>query len=120
MEKSSTTEANKISAGGYMLPEKVTIGCYDYDVQLTDEVLLVDNRKCSGLIDYNKKVIKISNEDMFSEQSREQTLWHEIVHGIINYRAVGYGKEDEETFVDELATGLYLLCKQNGLLPGQK
>jgi hypothetical protein len=103
-----------------MLPNKVTVGCFDYDIAETDEVLLVDGRKCSGLIDYNKHIIKISNEENFSEQSKEQTFWHEAVHAIIDYRRVGYGKADEETFVDELATGLYLLCKQNGLLPGQK
>lgn len=103
-----------------MLPDKIRIGCYDYEVTETDEVLLVDNRKCQGKIDYNAHQIKISSDEMFSEQSKEQTLWHEIVHGIINYRNVAYGKSDEETFVDELATGLYLLCKSNGRLPGQE
>lgn len=103
-----------------MLPNKVRIGCYDYEVAETDEVLLIDNKKCKGMIDYNAHQIKISNDEMFSEQAREQTLWHEIVHGIINYRNVNYDKCDEETFVDELATGLYLLCKSNGRLPGQE
>ena len=102
-----------------MLP-KITIGCYDYDITETDEVLLIDNKKCKGRIDYNAHLIEVSSESMFSKQSKEQTLWHEIVHGIINYRNVDYSKCDEETFVDELATGLYLLCKSNGKLPGQE
>jgi len=98
----------------------IRIGCYDYTVKETDEIILVDNKKCKGSINYNKHVIQISNDDMFSEQSKEQTLWHEIVHGIIEYRNIDYTKADEETFIDELAIGLYLLCKSNGLLPGQK
>lgn len=103
-----------------MLSAKVHIGCYDYEIAETDEILLVDNKKCSGKIDYHAHQIKISNDEMFSKQSKEQTLWHEIIHGIINYRNVAYGSADEEVFVDELATGLYLLCKSNGKLPGQE
>jgi len=102
-----------------MLPDKVTIGCYDYKIETTNELIMVDNRKCTGMISYEKGIIKISTEDERSEHMQEQTLWHEILHGIVHYRAVGYGKADEETFIDELATGLYLLCKQNGCLPGQ-
>jgi hypothetical protein len=49
------------------MPEKVTIGCYDYAVIETDEVLLVDGRECSGLIDYNKHIIKVSNKETFGE-----------------------------------------------------
>jgi hypothetical protein len=103
-----------------MLPDKITIGCYDYKVVETEEVLLIDNRKCRGTIGYLDQTIKISNDSDLSEQSKEQTLWHEIVHGIINYRNLDISKSDEESIVDEIATGLYLLCKQNGLLPGQK
>ena len=98
---------------------KVKIGCYGYDVLLTKEPIIVNSSKCHGKIDYHAHEITIADDDYYSEQSKEQTLWHEIVHGIIRYRNVNYGKADEETFVDELATGLYLLCKSNGLLPGQ-
>ena len=102
-----------------MLPSKIRIGCFDYDVIETDEVLLINNRACKGTISYDKHVIKLSKDDL-SEQSKEQTLWHEIVHGIINYRKIDIQKADLETAVDELAIGLYGLCKSNGLLPGQK
>ena len=103
-----------------MLPDEVRIGCYDYEVVETDEILLLDNKRCKGHIDHNAHQIKIASNDMFSRQSKEQTLWHEIIHGIIDYRNVNYGNANEETFVDELATGLYLLCKSNGRLPGQE
>jgi hypothetical protein len=103
-----------------MLPEKITIGCFDYKIEPTDEVIVVDNRKCTGMISYERGIIKVSTEGDRSEQLQERTLWHEIVHGIIHYRNFDPTKADLETTVEELATGLYLLCKQNGLLPGQK
>jgi len=99
--------------------KEIKIGCYDYEIEYTKDAIINNNKKCLGEINYLNNKIKISIEDGISNQSQEQTLWHEIVHGIINYRNVSYGA-DEETFVDELATGLYLLCKNNGLLPGQK
>lgn len=102
-----------------ILPSKLSIGCYDYDVFVTDEMLLVDDKKCRGMIDYCTHQIKLDGSSNISDQAREQTLWHEIIHGIINYRKVTYGKNEEEFFIDELAIGLYLLCKNNGLLPGQ-
>lgn len=103
-----------------MLPKTVRIGCYDYAVIETDEVLIVDGSECKGQIDYNRHEIKISNKDTFGDQSKEQTLWHEIVHGIISYRRVDPQKADHETLVDELALALYGMCKSNGKLPGQK
>lgn len=102
-----------------MLPEKITIGCCDYEIQPTDEVIVVDARQCTGMISYERGIIKISNDDNRSEQMQELTLWHEIVHGIIHYRNFDPQKADIETTVEELARGLYLLCRQNGLLPGQ-
>jgi len=104
---------------GGRVPDKITIGCYDYTINRVKEPIIVDGAKCHGKIDYHAHEISIADDDCYSEQSKEQTLWHEIIHGIIRYRNVNYGKADEETFVDELATGLYLLCKSNGLLPGQ-
>jgi len=100
--------------------KKVTIGCFDYDVIETDEILIINGRECKGQIDYNKHEIKISNKETQDRQSKEQTLWHEIIHGIIDYRAIDPQKADTETLVEELALALYGMCKSNLLLPGQK
>jgi hypothetical protein len=57
-----------------------------------------------GEIEYRKQTIRI-NEDMAPEY-KEQTLIHEIVHGIL----VSIGRNDlsdDEVFVQSLATGIY-------------
>lgn len=101
-----------------MLPQTVKIGCYDYEVIETDEPIIVDGHECKGSIDYFIHQIKIKKSGV-SEQQKEQTFWHEVVHGIIKYRSFDPLKTDPETTVEELALGLYGVMKQNGPLPGQ-
>ena len=101
-----------------MLPKTIRIGCYEYEVIETDDVIINDNIVCKGLIDYDNKIIKIKAN--MPEQNKEQTFWHEVVHGIINYRAFDMKRADDETCVEELALGLYGVMKSNGPLPGQK
>lgn len=57
-----------------------------------------------GEIDYRKQLITL-NEQM-AKQYKEQTLIHEMVHGIL----VCIGRNDlseDETFVQTLANGIY-------------
>lgn len=101
-----------------MVPKTIRIGCYDYKVVETDDIIVVDNVACKGAIEYDNKVIKIKAG--MEEQTKEQTFWHEVVHGIIQYRQVNPQRADEETLVDELATGIYGIMKAStGPLPGQ-
>ncbi len=102
-----------------MLPESIKIGCYEYEIKETDEPIIVDGRTCMGSIAYHTHIILVKKSDI-SEQQKEQTFWHEVVHGIINYRQVNPQKDDPETLVEELALGLYGIMKQNDWLPGQK
>ena len=102
-----------------MLPSQITIGCFDYEIQETDEPIIVDNKVCKGSISYVNHLILIKKSGI-SEQQKEQTFWHEVVHGIIDYREIDPQKADPETLVEELALGLYGVMKQNGILPGQK
>lgn len=104
-----------------MLPSFIRIGCFSYDIILTDEPIIVDNQSCKGMIDYDNHQIKIKKSGI-SEQQQEQTFWHEVIHGIIRYRNFTPNKVDEETCVDELAIGLYGVVKANRdiFLPGQK
>lgn len=42
------------------IPDKVKIGCFEYDVILTDEPIIIgDNCNYNGCIDYNEQIIKI-------------------------------------------------------------
>lgn len=100
------------------LPDKITIGCYEYKVVETDKPLLLNNRECNGIVDYSNQTIEISNQ--YSQQTMEQTFWHEVIHAIIHYRNLNLKESDDENIVDEIATGIYGLMKANGLMPGQK
>lgn len=46
-----------------MLPDKVKIGCFTYDVVETDEILIVNGRECVGMIDYDNLEIKIKKNN---------------------------------------------------------
>jgi hypothetical protein len=103
---------------GYVnIPNKVRIGSMDYEVLLTDETLVLNGSECFGTIDYNKHLIKINNylQDI---QGNEQTFLHEVVHGIIRERHLDIKNSDEETIVDEIATGLHQLIKDNSFILG--
>lgn len=43
------------------IPDTVRIGSADYEVELTDEVLVMNSQQLKGLIDYEFHEIKISN-----------------------------------------------------------
>lgn len=94
------------------IPDKIRIGSMDYTVIFTDEVLIIKGRECLGSIDYLLHEIKIKN-DAQDRQGYEQTLLHEIVHGIIRERNFDLNSDDEELKVDEIASGLHQLIKDN-------
>ncbi len=100
-----------------MIPDKVKIGCFTYDVVETDEILIVNGRECVGMIDYNNLEIKIKKTDR--EQHKEQTFWHEVIHGILTYRSIDISKVELETLVDNIASELYAIMQTNPCLPGQ-
>jgi hypothetical protein len=102
-----------------VIPDKVTIGCYEYKIVCTQDAIIVDGRDCRGSIDYRSRTIRIKDDDTLDEQTKEQTFYHEVMHAIIDYRNINPQTADPETLVDEIATGLYSLMKSNGNLPGQ-
>lgn len=94
------------------IPDKVRIGSMVYGVTQSDKTLIVDQRECKGKIDYHYHTIEINNalQDL---QGCEQTFLHEIVHGIIDSRAISLDNDDTELVVDEIAMGLHQLIKDN-------
>ena len=92
-----------------MVPNKVRIGSMVYDVIQSEEPLLLDGRECSGKISYVAGKIYIRKPcEEFAEASVEQTLQHEILHGILEERGIEDMIQPEclEDFVDQLARGL--------------
>lgn len=101
-----------------MIPKTVDVGCYTYQVEITDKPLILDGNECSATIDYRNQKIQITNCDV-GEQTMEQSFWHEVVHAIVYYFGLDFDKNDEEDIVETLGLGIYTVLKQNGLMPGQ-
>lgn len=93
------------------IPSKVRIGSIDYDVELTDEILVLNAQQSLGIIDYDNTKIKIAN-NLQSKQKQEQTFLHEVVHAITREFKIDF-TEDEETVVDKLALGLHQVIRDN-------
>lgn len=87
---------------------KVRIGGIVYDV-LEVENLLDDSKatKINGQIKYNTTEILI--EKNLSEQAKEVTLWHEIIHGII----IQASMEQEEKLIEVLGYGIFGVLQDN-------
>ncbi len=111
-----------------VIPNKVKIGGVFYEIAKVDSPPIVDGRACTGAIDYeNAKIELLANRD---DGQTEQTLWHEILHGIAYDRKLqrffGGCDEDHEAILDALASGLHAFMVDNGLkfpvseTPGQE
>lgn len=91
------------------IKDKAKIGAMEYEVIKTDKTILLDNKVCDGIIDYEDLVIKISNNRAIQKQ--EEIFIHEILDGIIRERNLIL--EDEEMIVEEISKGLYQVIKDN-------
>lgn len=91
------------------IPERVRIGGVDYAV-IHEERLNNGQNLAYGRIDYDKAEIRLA-EHLQSAQGECQTLLHEILHGIANH--FGLAINEEEDSIDKLASGLYMVLKDN-------
>ncbi len=94
------------------IPNKIRIGGMDYEVSKSNKVLVLEGKECFGIIYYNKHLIEI-NDNIGDIQQQEQTFLHEVVHGIIHERNLDLKNSDEESIVDELATALHQIIRDN-------
>lgn len=94
------------------IPKKVRISGVDYTVidvpDLNDGVSV-----CYGRIDFENSMIKL-NPDILGHQKMCCTLWHEIIHGIVEAANMSIEEADEETIVDTIAKGVYQVLQDNG------
>lgn len=90
----------------------VRIGSSDYKVLVSDQVLIVDRSECKGMIDFEFHQIKINNQ-VQDKQGQEQTLLHELIHGIVRERNLDLLNSDEETIVEEISLGLHQVIRDN-------
>lgn len=85
----------------------VNIMGLDYKIEYVDG--LIENRGLSGQISYREQLIQIDN-NVASEERKEITLLHEIIHGLLE--EMGYFElTNNEHLINTLAYGLYMAQK---------
>ncbi|MBQ8299557.1 MAG: hypothetical protein IJX99_06895 [Clostridia bacterium] len=92
-----------------MNQKKLKIGYKEYEIVRKDEVIDLPN-ECYGKIDYDNEIIEISTK--YSQNQRNATFLHEMFHGIF----AKLDRDDlrnDEVVVNQLATELYMIIKEN-------
>lgn len=84
-----------------------------YEVLELEHIDQHDGLTTMGQINYLKNEIYILNS--LSPERKEHTLWHEIIHGILD--AQGYTEHsDNERLINALATGVQNVLNTNNKL----
>ena len=92
------------------IPEKIKIGGITYDVFVSEKILSLEGKICSGIIHYEDAQIELNNGR--SEQKIQETLWHEIIHGMSRDRGFNWG-ENDELYTEELGKSMNAFIKDN-------
>ena len=90
------------------IPKKIKIGNLNYDIKLLD----LEDKK---LGESNHKYQWIKLHPDLKQESKEETLIHEVIHQILDDS--GYFEEsDNEKLVNILANGIYQVFRDNEFL----
>lgn len=87
------------------IPREIKIGAYNYKVVYAPN--LVYDHKLLGQALAEKQLIRIEPDT--TPQTKEVTLWHEIVHSINDV----YGCELDENNIDRIAQGITAILKND-------
>ena len=83
---------------------KIELASCNLEVMYTKEPIIVDNKTCYGRNDYDSATILI-NDDV-ADYTKNVSLVHEIIHGILDARGF-YEESADEDFVEQVARCLY-------------
>lgn len=93
--------------------KNVMVDAVNYQVEMTDETIIVDGQVCGGEVDYNSALIRVGN--VMGEGAKPKVLMHEIFHALLHERGL-YDESNDEKLVDELAAGTVNLIRANPAL----
>lgn len=93
------------------IPDSIRIAGVEYKVVFVGSLNNGVNL-AYGQIDYENSVIRLSSTIGTEHQKRCKTLWHEILHGIVENS--GMQIENEEEVVDMFSKGIYQVLQDNG------
>ena len=96
--------------------KSVKIGWKEYEIVEAEinTAMIEDPKECYGEIDYNK--CKIYLNANYDEKIKQETLLHEILHGITDM----YDLDMSENFVTRLSNALFTAIKDNNILINQE
>ena len=87
----------------------VKIGPITYDVKIVERLLNGGSGKLDGQISYSRQLIEL--DSALCSDAQRQTLWHEIIHGILTQSGRHDGVSDD--VIDALAYGVFGVIKDN-------
>ena len=88
----------------------IKVGSLIYEIVEAEELYL-NNNECMGIISYEDLIIKIKKN--LKDQRKTQTLWHELVHAIIDEYIIDFKEMDEERIVDLISKGIVCILLEN-------
>lgn len=94
------------------IPNTVRIAGVDYAV-CSARTLNDGDRLLYGQVDFEQSTIKL-NPDVAGHQHQCITLWHEILHALINNAHIKMDNDKEEEIVEALSRGVYMVLQDNG------
>lgn len=92
------------------IPEKLKVGNFIYDIEITDYPIIHEGLLCGGLCEPNNQKIYLSSD--LTKQNLERVFIHELLHSIQMDRCLDLG-EDTELIIDEMAKGLHQVINDN-------
>ena len=93
------------------MAKKIRIGGIDFEVIKEPKQFVDGNTALEGEISYDRSQIKVWAG--CSKDYANQTLCHEIIHGIIRQFNVPVSEEDNEKITEALGKGLHQVLKDN-------
>ncbi len=88
---------------------QVKIGGMVYDIRFVDDLRDANDTKLDGQYSGHKCLISLNTN--LAPQSALQTLWHEIVHGIITH--AGLRDQHDESLIEAVAYGVMQVLRDN-------
>ena len=94
-----------------IIPNKVKVGGYVYDVLRPRDPFINNGVECDGLHDFSRATIKVTESGILDYQ--KTVFLHELIHAIIEVYCPGIGDELDETLAQQLSKGIYQVIVDN-------
>ena len=94
-----------------IIPNKVKVGGYVYDVLRPRDTFINNGVECDGLHDFSRATIKVTESGILDYQ--KTVFLHELIHAIIEVYCPDVSDEVNETLAQQLSKGLYQVIEDN-------